>query len=247
MRTIVIDDEFYGREFLKQFIEEHSDLLVLDGEASNVSEAYDLIIQKNPDLIFLDIQLDDETGFDLLNKFDKIDFEIIFVTAYNQHALKALKMSAVDYVMKPVDGDELLKGVLKAKERSKGKNSDQNIQQLLKSVTGLGKAQKLSLPTLNGYDIVQIDRIIRLEADGSYTRFFIDNHKSYLVTRPIKDYEEKLLPQGFCRIHRSHIINLDHVVSYEKGRGGYVRLSDGSSCEVSHRKKENFLKLINQL
>jgi len=215
----------------------------LIGEATNGKTGQELIRQKKPELVFLDIEMPYGNGFDLLNALMPIEFEVIFVTAFDKYVLQALKYSALDYLLKPINIDELRSAVQNAVLRIRRNSVNQQLNNLLdnfkKQESGL---KKIAIPTADGFDFILIDNIIRCEALGAYTKIHINNSKKIVVSMSLKDYEAILPEDIFFRIHNSHLINLNYVKKYNRGRGGFIELDDGSVIEVATRRKDEFLK-----
>jgi two-component system LytT family response regulator len=189
----------------------------------------------------------DGTGFDLLEKISPIKAGVIFTTATDKYAIKAIKYSALDYLLKPIDGEELKAAVDKLAEKKTGANTMENLTQLLQNLKqGNDSYQKITLPTSTSYEIVFIKDIIRCEADGSYTTFHLTNKRKLMASASLKHYEDLLPANEFMRIHHHHLININHVVRYLKVDGGYAVMSDGSQIEISRRKKDDFLEKLNK-
>jgi two-component system, LytTR family, response regulator len=249
IKAILVDDEYKSRENLKMILEEYCADVAVTGQAGSVSEASELILTLKPDLVFLDIQMKMETGFDLLESLHHIDFDIIFVTAYAEYALKAIKFSAVDYVLKPVDISELQEAVEKViKRRSKAQNLDKGKLEVLLSNLKSDDSEnyKIALPTANGLVFVKLKNILYLEAESNYTNFHFADGSKIMVSRTLKEYEEMLANNGFFRIHKSYLINLNEIREYVRGDGGYVVMSNKMALDVSKRKKEPFLDRISK-
>ena len=215
----------------------------LIGDANNGQTGQELIRQKKPELVFLDIEMPYGNGFDLLNALMPIDFEVIFITAFDKYVLQALKYSALDYLLKPINIDELKGAVQNAELRIRKNSINQQLINLLdnfkKQESGL---KKIAIPTADGFDFVLIDDIIRCEALGAYTKIHTNDSKKIIVSKSLKDYEIILPEDIFFRIHNSHLINLNYIKKYNRGRGGIVELDDGSIIEVAIRRKDEFLK-----
>ncbi len=242
IKAVIIDDEAESRNVISNIVKNYGTDIEIAGEADNVASGVKLIKKTNPDLVFLDVQMPDGTGFTLLEKFAKITFQVIFVTAYEQYAIKAIKFSAIDYILKPIDPQLLIEAVEKVKKLSPEKNQAfERINNLLKNSKNISK---IALPTLNGYRFVKVQYIVRCESDNNYTIFYLQTNEKIIVTRTLKEYEEMLKNDSFVRVHQSHLINLNHVEQYIKGDGGTAVMSDGSEVEISRRKKELFLKRI---
>ncbi|MDX2191235.1 MAG: LytTR family DNA-binding domain-containing protein [Bacteroidota bacterium] len=244
VRCIIVDDEEKARENLRILLQDFCENVEVVGMAQNVAQGIEQINQNKPDVLFLDIQMQKETGFDLLNKIGSIDFEIIFTTAYSEYAIKAFKFSALDYLLKPIDIEELQKAVKKVEKKVAG-NSFAKIESLIKNLkTDNYENYKLALPTGEGLFFIKIQEILYLEADSNYTTFFMIGGQKYIVSKTLKEYEEMLEGLEFFRIHHSYLINLKEIKKYVKGDGGYVVMSNDVSLDVSKRKKEAFLTRI---
>ena len=245
IRTVLVDDETDNLRILQRLLETYCSDISIVGAAEGVETALKLIQTTRPDLAFLDIEMIQGNAFDLLNQLLPFDFQVIFVTAFDEYALRAFKYSAVDYLLKPVDVDDLRRAVDKVTARTGEKDDLSKIKTLLENVNAMQiSQQKMALPTLNGLSFVTINDIIRLESQGHYTRIFLANGEQLMTTRDIREYED-LLPQAiFYRVHNSHIINLQKIEKYQKGRGGYIIMDDGSSIEVASRRRQDFLQRL---
>lgn len=240
VRTILVDDEPRGLNTLKKLLQEYCPEIKVIAECTDADTAKDKIELLEPQLAFLDISLPGKTSFDLLSELDKINFEIIFVTAHNEYTLEAFHYSAVDYLMKPIDEDILVDAVRRAVKRVAMNSVNNNVSTLLHN---LQKAQvpqemKLCIPSLKGFQVVELKDILYCEASGSYTNFFFVDKHSVCTAKTIHDYEDLLEDAGFVRIHKSFLVNLLHVKEYLRGEGGSVILSNGHEVEVARRKKE---------
>lgn len=243
MKIFIVEDEDHSRRTLVNFLTKYVDNVEITGSSALVSESVELINKLKPDLIFLDIDLPDGNGFEVLEGISDPLPKVIFVTAYNQYAVKAFQVSAVDYLLKPIDPILLQKAVQKVADNPVSIDNKKDVETLTINSTTAG-IKKLALPTQNGVQLVKISDIIRIEADGNYSMIFIKNKKSIMVSKSLKLVGDWLDGLRFYRIHHSHIVNLDYIQQYIKGEGGIVVLEDGTELEVSRRKKENFLKLI---
>ncbi|OYU97222.1 MAG: DNA-binding response regulator [Bacteroidetes bacterium B1(2017)] len=247
LKTIIVEDELRGRNALKAMLSAIPQISLI-GEASNVDEAISIISETYPDLVLLDIEMPFKNGFDLLAALPERTFDVIFTTAYDSYAIKAIKFSAIDYLLKPIDQDELLIAIEKtAEKRKKIKHKPQlQINNLLDNLKTTNKQNfKLSLPTSEGSLFIPIEEIIRCESDANYTWFYVKTEtKPILVSKTLKDYEELLTDYGFCRVHHSHLVNLKFIAKYIKGEGGMVVMMDGAEVEVSRRKREVFQKSL---
>jgi len=239
-KAVLIDDEQEGRNAVSNILTSFCEEVHLLGEADGVATGIELIKKTNPDVVFLDIEMPDGNGFDILESFDTVNFHVIFVTAYDRYAIKAIKFSAVDYLLKPLDPQQLIDAVNRLSKRSpKGLQTEERIEVLLDNKKNISK---LALPTTTGYRFIRVKDIIRCEAESNYTNFYLQTTEQILVTRTLKDFESLLKEDSFIRVHQSHLINIDFVEQYIKGDGGFVIMSDGSEVEISRRRKEQFLK-----
>lgn len=242
INALIVDDEPKNLRILQGLLSESCPDVLIVGEAVSAETAIPLITSKKPDLVFLDIEMPHGNAFDLLDKIMPVNFEIVFITAFDSYTLKAFKYSALDYLLKPVSIDELKTAVLKAKERIRFKNINLQLQNLMFNISKPNAAlQKIALPNNEGLVFVQISEIIRFEAKGGYTYVHTNGNQKYVSSRMIKEYEEILPGDLFFRIHNSHIINLNYVIKYHKGRGGVIEMSDNAIIEVATRRKEEFL------
>ena len=241
LSTILVDDEMRSCEILQKLISKNCTNIEVLGVANDVESAYRLIIEKNPTLVFLDVEMEGESGFQLLRKFQQIPFKIIFVTAHLHYAIKAIKYSAVDYLLKPVDSDDLKEAVNKITLEIDRDNSVQ-YRDFLKNLE-IGAVFKLAIPVKDGLVYLNPEEIIRMEADRAYTIFYT-TEKEFLASKNIKEYETILGEEMFFRAHNSHLINLNHVKKFIRDDGFYALMSDGSKVEISRRRKEEFLEVM---
>ncbi|MBK6378369.1 MAG: response regulator transcription factor [Chitinophagaceae bacterium] len=247
MKAIIIDDELSGREVLKKLVQLNCPEVTVVNTLNAIETGLQSINEDKPDLVFLDIQMPNASGFDLLNQIDKIDFEIIFVTAHDSFAIRAFKYAAVDYLLKPIKVTELIDAVKRADERIKNNQTQDNVKFMLEKVSPVKKVflnNKILLPTLGGYNIIEVSDITYCKSESNYTRFHFADGKNLVVSKTLKEFESILLENNFFRIHRSYIINLNCIAKYNKGKGGEVVMKDGAILEVSREKKEEFLKLF---
>ena len=245
IRTVLVDDEIDSICVLRGLLATHCPEVDIVGEADGVDAALQVIEGCLPDLLFLDIAMNNENAFDLLNRLSPGNFQVIFVTAWDNYAIRAFKYSAVDYLLKPVDGDELRKAVDKVSQASREKGIARHLKVLTDNINALQTAQqKMAVPTMGGLTFIYLNDILRLESKSNCTAIFLSNSKRIVSTKTIKEYES-LLPEAiFYRVHNSHIINLSKVQDYHKGRGGCLIMEDGSSVEVALRRKEDFLSRV---
>ena len=242
LHFIIIEDEDRGASVLLRILTQHFPSLVFEGRAGTVQEAVALIQEKNPGLVFLDVELPDGTGMDVLRRFEQRNFKVIFTTAHDHYALTAIKFSAIDFLLKPLSIEETRLAVEKVLQQSQTERLDQ----LVKSQEST-HLKRLALPTQEGFAFVDIDELEYLSAEGSYTILHASDGKKHVVSKSLKEYEELLEPQGFFRIHHSHIVQVGKISKYIKGNGGYVVMKNGTSLDVSARRKEDFLKRLTEM
>ncbi len=242
LRAVIIDDESESRTAIANILKNYCSDIDVVGEGNDVASGVDVIKKKKPDVVYLDIQMPDGTGFNLLERIEDIDFHVIFVTAYDQYAIKAIKFSAIDYILKPIDPQQLIDSVEKLKNISPRKN--QLPDRLNNLLQNRSKPARIALPTLSGYRFVKIEDIIRCQSESNYTKFFLQSGEEILVTRTLKEFEIMLRDDRFVRVHQSHLINVDFVEQYIKGDGGTAIMSDGSHVEISRRRKDLFLNSL---
>jgi len=245
IRTVLVDDEIDSIRVLQRLLEGYCPQVSIVGQADGVESALEIIQIARPDLVILDIEMKQGNAFDLLNQLQPLSFKVIFVTAFDSYAIRAFKYSAVDYLLKPVDIEDLRKAVERIGEPSGEKNMIEQMKILLGNVGTYHLAQqKMAVPTLTGLLFVPVQDIIRFEAKGNYTIIYLDKKDQIMATRNIKDYEDLLPETIFCRVHNSHIINLHRIKEYRKGRGGFITMEDGSYIEVAIRRKDEFLRRL---
>jgi two-component system, LytTR family, response regulator len=245
LTALLVDDERRCRDTLSRLLAAHCPQ-VREIEQCGSVEAADMAIRTHrPDLVFLDIMLPDGTGFDLLRQLHPVGFKVIFTTAHEEHAIRAIRFSALDYLMKPVMSSELVSAVARACEAQSATIAQTSRIKLLHENLFAGDEHaKIALPTLDGFLFVELGDIVTCEARRDYTACATTNGETLLVCRTLKEFEELLSPHGFFRVHHSHIINLRHLRRYVRGKGGYVVMSNGREFEVSVRRKEEFIAHI---
>lgn len=254
VRAVLIDDEINNTNVLSTFLRHHCPEVTVVGKAISASEAREIIRAEKPDALFLDIHMPGEDGFDLLRSLPERTFAVVFVTAFDKYAINAIKAGALDYLMKPIDIEELIQSVQKLlgykQQQQSGtwQHYNEQIQSVLDNVKiGTHTLQKISIPLFNGYQLLKVQDIIRCESDNNYTTFYLQSGKPIIVSKSIKEYEELLDSSGFVRVHRSHLINMAHVEKFIREDNGYVIMSDKSTIEVSRRKKEEFIERLQSL
>lgn len=247
LKTIVVDDEHAGRETLQLLLEKHHPEVTVVAAVDSAAKGKEAILRESPDLVFLDIQMPGGSGFDLLTSLEEIDFEVIFVSAHSQHALRAFNFAALHYIRKPINTKELRVAIERAKQSKQKDLELRNLQyQTLKENFKDNQSQqtKIALPTLEGFSFVMLSEIVRIKGDDAYSEVFFSNGEMMVVSRKIAQMERLLTPYRFYRIHKSHMINLNHLVRYLRGRGGEVEMSDGTFIDVARRRKAEFIDLI---
>lgn len=248
IRSIIIEDEKKSRETLVRLIRRYCNDVEIVEAADGYKTGLEAINKHHPHVIFLDIQMPDGSGFKLLENLKEINFEIIFTTAYDQYAIKAIKYSALDYLLKPIVPDELINAVEKVKARKQNRDVNKNIDLLLNNVQRPNEIpDKIALSTAEKIHIVEVNKIIRCESDNYYTRFFFTDGKKLLISKTLKEHEELLSEHNFIRPHKSHLINLRYIKSFNRNEGGHIQMSDGSLIPVSRRKREKIIDIINHL
>lgn len=238
IQACIVDDEQDGRDYIALLLKNEFPEIQISFQASGVEEAYIYLTKNIPDILFLDVQLKDGTAFDLLSKFREIDSRIIFITAFENFAIQAIKNGAADYLLKPIRKIDFVMAVNKVLEMIKKSKNSPAIS---------SSENKISLPTLQGFKLTNISDIIRCEADSSYTTFYLTDKTRIIVSKTLHEFEEHLTKYNFFRIHHKHLINLFHLKEYIKGKGGQVVMADHSVLDVSVRKKNHFLSKIENL
>ena len=247
--AILIDDDINLRNGMKGLLQLYAPQIAIIGEAGSVVSGVEAIEFLRPQVVFLDIQLNDGTGFDILEKITSFNgaqkSHIVFITAHEQYAIKAFRFSALDFLLKPVDPDELQKVIQKIKSEIEKNDSSSHIDLLLENIRKkVDNFKRIALSTSDGIHLFDVSDIIRCESEDNYTKFFIKNSKPILISKTLKEYEELLTEHGFERIHQSHLINLNYLKSYIKKEGGYVIMADDSQLPISQRKKERLQDIL---
>ncbi|NLR80082.1 LytR/AlgR family response regulator transcription factor [Chitinophaga eiseniae] len=248
LKAIIVDDEQHCIDALQTMLQKKCPGVNVVGWAKSVAEAKGLIDELQPDLVFLDVEMPYQNGFELLKLFEKVHFDVIFTTAYEQYALKAIKFNALDYLLKPFSVKELQDALEKCKEKKNNRGMKETggvspMDVFLQNMKTLQQThKKIALPTINGLVFMPVQNIVRCESTGNYTRIFFTDKKNLMVSRPLKEFEELLSDVDFFRVHNSHLINMQQMQSYIQGEGGFALMSDGTQVEVSRRRKADFLK-----
>lgn len=242
IHAVIIDDELSGRETLQTLLQNSCPQVKVISVAHSAQEGIRAINSYQPELVFLDIEMPNGNGFDMLERIGDIQFEVIFVTAYDKYAIRAIKHSALDYLLKPILAEDLVYAVAKAELKiAEGIKNRTQYETLFSNLKGKGKNPvKIAIPDATGYSFVELKNVIRFESFMNNSNVVLDDGKKIFVNKSLKEFEE-MLGEEFFRIHQSTIINLQHARKYIKGDGGFIKLSDGKECEVSRRRKEELL------
>lgn len=244
LTALIIDDEEKGRLVLSQKLSDHCSDVKVIGNADGGERGRAMIESFRPDIVFLDIEMPGVNGFEMLNSLSEKNFHLIFTTAYDQYALKAIKFAAFDYLLKPIDIDELkfcVEKISKEKSKSISNQLDILIQNTKKNASSF---KRIAIPTNDGISYFNVDELIYLEADSNYTRLYFTYDRKILASKTMKDFEEQLSDASFIRVHHTFIVNVQHITKYIKGDGGQVLLSNGKVIDVSRRKKADLLNMI---
>jgi two-component system LytT family response regulator len=245
LTAIIIDDETNSRNALRQKITKHCPDIMVISECENGEEGIKNIESQKPDIVFLDVEMPRMNGFTMLQQLKNKDFEVIFITAYDHYAIKAIKFSALDYLLKPVEVEDLKNAVEKATQKRKQIKSNNRVELLLQNFLEEKAAhQRIAISSMEGLQFVLTDDIIYLEANSNYTIFYIVGNRKITAARTLKDFEDMLPASLFIRIHHSYLINKNGIEKYIKGDGGQVVMKNGVVLDVARRKKEEFLKAI---
>ncbi|GAA4038356.1 MAG: DNA-binding response regulator [Flavobacterium sp.] len=249
--ALLIDDDSNLRNGMKSLLARYAPEIRIIGEADSVESGVKIVLQNQPQVVFLDIHLGDGSGFDLLeevNQRGKLNSQIVFITAHEQYAIKAFRFSALDFLLKPVDPEELQKVIEKLQQVIDKNDSVAHIDLLLENIRKkVDNFKRIALSNSDGIHLFEVSDIIRCESEDNYTKFYIKNSKPILISKTLKEYEELLTEHGFERIHQSHLINLAYLKSYIKKDGGYVIMADNANLPISQRKKERLQELLKTL
>lgn len=247
IKAVIVDDEPYCCDALGILLQKYCPLVSLVGVYHSGEEALEAINNSNPDLVFLDIEMPLMNGFEMLEKLSDVNFELIFTTSYDQYAIKAIRFSALDYLLKPVDREELQQAVQKV-VRKKNNYLPQQLKILLQKISQPNTAvQRIALPTMEGLQLVPLESIISCASSSNYTVFFLKDKQKITVSRTLKETEEMLEEYSFLRVHNSYVVNLNEISKYVKGEGGYLVMSDNSTIDVSRSKKDLLLQKLQQV
>lgn len=243
IKTIIVDDEAHATKSLEILLHENCSQVNVIATFNHPAEALLYLRSNEIDLLFLDIDMPFMNGFELLNRLALVNFDIIFVTAYDQYAIKAFKYSAFDYLLKPVDEIELVNSVRKLENKQKNSSQSSNYEHLLEVFkSGQTQIKRIALPTLEGFEFIEVEKIIRCESDSNYSKIFLQDSKMMLVSRTLKEMEEMLSDMPFIRVHNSHIISKNHIKKYVKADGGYILMADSAEVPISRARKDDVIQ-----
>ncbi len=247
IKSLIIDDEKPFINSLRSILKTEKDIQII-GEARSVEEGISMINETEPDLIFLDIQMSDGTGFDLLKKANRRDFHVIFITAHDQHAIEAFRFSAIDYLLKPLLSQHLYAALEKVREKTEASKINLQLSVLLDNMETMSRSnKKIILRESETLHILKLDEILYCEADGSYTNFFLTEKRKIVVSQHLKEFEDYLSPSGFFRGHRSYLINVSKILRFDRLDRGTVLIEGGNKLSISLRKKDKLLQVLNSL
>ncbi|MBN1117148.1 MAG: response regulator transcription factor [Bacteroidales bacterium] len=243
IRIVIVDDDIKSIESLTTLISEYCPGFEIVGTANNIEKGAGEIIRTSPDIVFLDVEMPDGNGFDLLRMLQNRDFEVVFITAHNKYAINAIKHSALDFLLKPFELKEFLETIDRIKTTNKNSNLKYDV--LLENING-NTPKKLVVASSKGYEYIPVETIVRIESERSYARIFLENGRVIMVSKCLNDYQNMLDPHTFFRIHNSHLVNLNHVIMYVRNDGGYVEMTDKSKIPISRSKKDLFINVMQQ-
>jgi two-component system, LytTR family, response regulator len=246
IKAVLVDDEKLSRNTLRKLLDMYCPDVEIIAECDNADDARKQVDELKPSLVFLDVAMPGKNGIDFLKELPQIDFEVIFVTAHDKYVLQAIRYAAVDYLSKPVEEQQLVTAVASAAKRIHTKSLSHHLETFLHNIRNKSNQAEMQLciPSIKGFQIVRINDIIYCEADNTYTWLYLQNNQRLMASRPLIDYELLLQDANFVRIHKSYLINLNHLREYHKGEGGTVKMSNGKELDVSRRKKEFFVSYM---
>ncbi len=248
IRGIIVEDEIRSRDTLRGLLSRYCKNVEIIAEAESYRSGLAAIREQHPDVVFLDIQMPVGSGFKLLEELDEIRFEIIFTTAFDQFAIKAIKYSALDYLLKPIDPEELVSALKKVENKISKRGVNENIQVLLDNIKSHdANPHKIVLSTFEKIHIIETDNILRCESDNYYTNFFLTDGKQILISKTLKENEAMLGEHNFIRPHKSHLVNVKYIKGFLKNDGGYIEMTDGTHIPVSRRKREKIIEIITNI
>ncbi|GAB3506299.1 LytTR family DNA-binding domain-containing protein [Spirosoma knui] len=246
MTAVLVDDEKHCRDVLALLLAKYCPQITLLASCSDGPEGVAAVDLHHPDLVFLDIEMPGMSGFDMLKTCQFRDFRVIFTTAYNEYAIQAIRHNALDYILKPIDKDELRQAISKAQEALSIRSTSQ-VDEFVAYLNRQKTGDRIALPTMEGLQILQSEEIYYCESDGGYTHFFLTNGKAVLISKTLKEVEDVLESKGFCRVHHGYLINVRYVQKYIRGDGGEVIMANNKNIPVSRNKKQEFLNLLERI
>jgi len=245
-KAILVDDEKHSLQLLRQKLQRHCPAIEIEGEYTDPREALEWLRAHRPDVLFLDIEMPYLSGFDLLHELGDIDFDVIFTTAYDEFAIEAIRVSALDYLMKPIVVDELKAAVARIKQSPNQVSSPQQFERLFEWVQQQSASAKIPIPTMEGIELLEPQHVMYCESSGNYCYIYFDNGEHLFTSKTLKEVEQLLPAHAFHRIHQSYLVNFDFVQKYLKSGGGYIMLKNGKELKVSKYKKEQVMNFIYQ-
>jgi len=246
IRSIIVDDDESNLENLRILLTTYCPGIEIVAEASTVVQAVSEIITKKPDLLFLDVEIKSSTGFDLLEQVENRNFHVIFVTAFDQYAIKALRFSAVDYLLKPISIEDLQTAINRAQQRMMQPHPFKELENLMNNMRKETHTPRIALPLSGSIEFVPVSNILRCVGESSYTTFHLKGGSKMIISKTLKEYEELLEEHNFLRVHKSHLVNLNHVKSFVKTADAHIVMDDGSTVTVSDMKKQEVLKRMSR-
>ncbi|GAB3543657.1 LytR/AlgR family response regulator transcription factor [Spirosoma fluminis] len=246
MTAVLVDDEKHCRDVLALLLAKYCPQITLLASCSDGPEGVAAVNLHHPDLVFLDIEMPGMSGFDMLKACQFTGFRVIFTTAYNEYAIQAIRHNALDYILKPIDKDELRQAISKAEEALPTRSTSQ-VDEFVAYLNRQKTGDRIALPTMEGLQILQSEEIYYCESDGGYTHFFLTNGKAVLISKTLKEVEDVLESKGFCRVHHGYLINVRYVQRYIRGDGGEVIMANNKNIPVSRNKKQEFLNLLERI
>jgi two-component system LytT family response regulator len=246
IRAIIVDDDEFCCFQLQDLLKKYSPDIEVAGVCNSGAEGLAKITELKPDLVFLDVEMQGMNGFEMIRKLPAVNFEIIFTTAYEQYAIRAIRFSALDYLVKPIDTTAFQEAISRMREKMEEKQPGEQKPLEILGIPAEKRFNNLAIPTMEGLLFIGIEDIVRCESEDKYTRIFLADKKVILASRTLGDFEDILSPHGFFRIHKSYLINLKHLKKYLRGEGGQVIMTDGATLDVSRRKKEELMGLVSQ-
>lgn len=243
LTALIIDDERHAREGLSTLLELYCPNVQIIGDADNIDDGIHLIRKLNPEMVFLDIEIGEQTGFQLLDQLPSITFQLVFTTAYSEFAIKAFRYHAIDYLLKPIQPNQLIAAVEKARQSSQTKQIQQQIEALRQAIDS-GQAEKVIVPTMEGLNFIKVDSIIHVEGSANYSTFYTNNGDKIMASKNLKYYEDLLPSDLFYRVHQSHLVNIRFIKKIKTYEGYEVELEEGGCVPLARKRKEDLVNLL---